>query len=147
LQEAGQSVKNDALSREFVFTGDSAAMVATRDRVMDLLHEHCTSEAEEIDIMVALQEGLANAVLHGCKNDPSKMIRCSVEVDPEAITIVIKDPGSGFDPSVATRCGEDGTNLTDHGRGICLMRSLMDEVSYRHHGSELRLRKLRIRPE
>lgn len=133
----------EALAAEFVFTGDPAAMTAVRDRVMDFVHEHCADEQQEIDIMIALQEGLANAVLHGSGNDPSKIIRCLVDVTPEAITIVIKDSGKGFDTAVAVDSAEDGTNLTQHGRGIYLMRGLMDEVSYRHGGSELRLKKLR----
>jgi len=90
-------VEPKALDAEFVFTGDSAAMIAVRDRIMDFLHEHCADEQQEIDIMIALQEGLANAVLHGSRNDPSKIIRCSVDVTPEAITIVIRDSGEGFD--------------------------------------------------
>ncbi|MGA2904986.1 MAG: ATP-binding protein [Candidatus Korobacteraceae bacterium] len=145
MPEATQSVEHETLAKELVFTGDPAAMVAARDGIMDFLHQHCAGEQEEIDIMIALQEGLANAVLHGCQNDPSKIIRCSVDVTPQAITIVIKDPGQGFDTSAATDSADDGTNLTQHGRGICLMRSLMDEVSYRHGGSELQLKKLRTR--
>ena len=136
-------MEHEALASEFAFTGDLAAMIAVRDRIMDFLHEHCVDEQQEIDIMIALQEGLANAVLHGTRNDPSKVVRCSVDVTPEAITIVIRDPGQGFDTAAATDSADDGTNLTQHGRGIYLMRSLMDEVSYRHGGSELHLKKLR----
>lgn len=138
-------MEHEALASEFAFTGDLAAMIAVRDRIMDFLHEHCVDEQQEIDIMIALQEGLANAVLHGTRNDPSKVVRCSVDVTPEAITIVIRDPGQGFDTAAATDSADDGTNLTQHGRGIYLMRSLMDEVIYRHGGSELRLKKLRSR--
>lgn len=118
-------------------------MIAVRDRIMDCLHEHCPDEQQEIDIMIALQEGLANAVLHGSGNDPSKIIRCSLQVTPEAITIVIRDSGEGFDTAAVTDSADDGTNLTQHGRGIHLMRGLMDEVTYRHGGSELQLKKLR----
>ena len=143
MSGSGQSVEPKALDAEFVFTGDSAAMIAVRDRIMDFLHEHCIDEQQEIDIMIALQEGLANAVLHGSRNDPSKIIRCSVDVTPEAITIVIRDSGEGFDTAAAADSTDDGTNLTQHGRGIHLMRNLMDEVSYRHGGSELHLKKLR----
>jgi anti-sigma regulatory factor (Ser/Thr protein kinase) len=130
------------LSQEFILTGDAAAMIAARDRIMDLLREHCSNQQQELDIMVALQEGLANAVLHGCGSDPSKLVRCRVEASPQAINIAIRDPGPGFDTALATDSTDNGTNLTEHGRGICLMRSLMDEVSYRHGGSELHLTKL-----
>ncbi len=121
-------------------------MVAARQAVMDFIQPYCASEHEEIDIFVALQEALANAVLHGSQNDRSKTIHCSVVIDPPAVTIVIRDPGSGFDAEKVTQPAGAGANRTEHGRGICLMRSLMDEVTYRHGGSEVELRKLRAAP-
>lgn len=145
MSAAARSLDPPVLRQEFVLTGDTAAMIAGRDRIMDLVREHCSNEQQEVDVMVALQEGLANAVLHGCRSDPSKIIRCRVEVSPQAINIAISDPGSGFDTALAADTAEDGTNLTAHGRGICLMRSLMDEVRYGHGGSELHLVKLRER--
>lgn len=143
MPESRESVRPTAITREFVLTGDSAAMIAVRDRIMDFLHEHCIDEQQEIDLMVALQEGLVNAVLHGCGNDPSKTVHCSVEIDADAITIVITDPGKGFDTAGTIDSSDDGTNLTQHGRGIMMIRSLMDEVHYRHGGSELEMKKLR----
>src|SRR5271165_6028331 len=107
-------------------------MVAARQAVMDFLKPHCPSELDEIDILIALQEALANAVRHGCKDDPSKMIYCSAAIDPAGFTLIIRDPGPGFDVAAATQSTEAGANTTEHGRGICLMRSLMDEVIYRH---------------
>jgi serine/threonine-protein kinase RsbW len=128
---------------ELVLTGDSTAVPAARDRIMDFLEEQGVADEQAIDILVALQEALVNAVLHGCKNDPSQVVRCSVEVKAEAITIVVKDPGEGFETAAVTDVSDDGINLTNHGRGIFLMRGLMDEVRYSHSGSELTLKKLR----
>ncbi len=121
-------------------------MVRARESVMDFIRPHCSGDLEEIDVLVALQEALANAALHGSQNDSSKTIRCRVEIDPSAFTITIRDTGPGFDVEAATRPTEAGTNVTEHGRGICLMRSLMDEVTYRHGGAEVQLRKLRAAP-
>ena len=141
MPQADQPLEAQASRLEFVFAGGPGAMTAARDRIMDFLHEHEVGQPEDIDILVALQEALANAVLHGCKNDPSQIVRCSVEVDAETITIIIRDPGPGFNTAAVTDVSDDGTNLTQHGRGILLMRGLMDEVSYSHGGSELRLTK------
>jgi serine/threonine-protein kinase RsbW len=113
---------------------------------MHFLEEQGVADEEAIDILVALQEALVNAVLHGCKNDPSQIVRCSVEVDADAITIVIRDPGEGFESAAVTDVSDDGINLTNHGRGILLMRGLMDEVSYSRRGSQLTLKKRR-RPQ
>ncbi len=117
-------------------------MTPARNAAVEFIHQRCFNEELEIDIMIALQEALANAVLHGCHNDPSKTVRLSVTVDSSAITIVIKDPGNGFETAAAADSSDEGANLTEHGRGILLMRSLMDEVTYRHRGSEVQLKKL-----
>jgi len=140
LLDAIQSVEPRTISKEFVFTGDRLAMTAARDSVMDFLGDYVDGEQQEIDVLLALQEALANAVLHGSGGDPSKTIHCRVEIDPSAITIVVTDSGPGFDlAAVDAR----GANLSEHGRGISLMRGLMDEVSYSRGGSEVRLTKFR----
>jgi serine/threonine-protein kinase RsbW len=118
-------------------------MVASRQAVMDFLTPYCSSDLEEIDILVALQEALANAVFHGCKNDFAKTIYCSVAIDLSGFKIVVRDPGPGFDVEAVARSADGGVNASEHGRGICLMRSLMDDVTYGRGGAEVCLRKLR----
>ena len=121
-------------------------MVAGREAIMDFLRPHVSNESEEIDLFLSLQEALANAVMHGSRNDPSAQIRCAVTIDPSAFTVVVRDPGRGFDPQSIPRLTENVGNHTESGRGICLMRSLMDEVTYSRNGSEVLLRKLRTAP-
>ena len=135
--------EQEVLSREFEFPGDAASIAPARDAIVQFVHEHCADEQQETDIFLALQEALANAMVHGCQGDPSKRVHCTVEITPSSFSFVIRDPGQGFDTGNPADAAEDGTNLTEHGRGIYLMRSLMDKVSYRHKGSELRLKKFR----
>jgi anti-sigma regulatory factor (Ser/Thr protein kinase) len=143
LPEPSQAVAEQRVSREFTFPGDPESLAASRQAVMDFIGPHCSGDIEEMDILIAVQEALANAVLHGCQNDPSKTIHCSVVIDPSAFTITIRDPGPGFDVEAATQAAESGSNTTTSGRGILMMRSLMDEVVYRNGGSEVQLWKLR----
>ena len=144
MLKAGPSTDKQAFTKDFVFAGDAAAIPDGRDAILQFLADHGISDEEEIDVLVAVQEALANAVFHGCGNDRSKQIECTVELNPSEINIVLRDPGPGFDTSLGD-AAEDGTNLTQHGRGIMLMRSLMDEITYRHGGSELHMKKLRAR--
>jgi serine/threonine-protein kinase RsbW len=143
LHETRPSVAQRIFSREFVLTGNVAAMAPARDAIMDFVRDHCCNEQEQLDMLLALQEALANAILHGCQGDAAKLVRCTVDISPTAIEFTIRDPGPGFDSSSATDESEEGTNLTEHGRGIFLMRSLMDEVTYRHNGTELYMKKAR----
>ena len=138
-----QTGEQQRTSKEFVFRGDFESMTPARQAIMDFVTPYCAGETSEIDIFIALQEALANAVLHGCGKDPSLTVHCLVEIDPAAISITVRDPGPGFAPEVATQLTESGGNLSSSGRGICLMRSMMDQVTYREGGTEVQLRKLR----
>ena len=126
--------------REFEFPGVLANVAEYHDKVMEFVAEHCPDEGDQIDILVALQEAMANAALHGCKDDPAKTIRCMVSAGKADIVISVRDPGPGFDLALADPENYRVTTLT-HGRGIVLMRSLMSEVTFARHGSEIVLRK------
>lgn len=107
---------------------------------MQFVAEHCLDDEDQIDVLVALQEALANAALHGCHDDPAKKIKCTVMVDASDIMISVRDPGLGFDV-VSAEPENYQVTTASHGRGICLMRSLVSELSFAHGGSEIRLRK------
>lgn len=145
MHQIGEQAQSRILAREFALSGTLAAMPPGRDAIMEFIRPYCADERQELDIMIALQEALANAIVHGCQGDAGKMVRCMVEISPSAIELTVRDPGQGFDTTSSDDLTEDGTNLTRHGRGIQLIRSLMDEVSYCHRGTELHLKK-RLRP-
>jgi serine/threonine-protein kinase RsbW len=113
------------------------------DRVMAHIREqHHRVRENEFALETALREGLANAVLHGCKNDAEKQIRCEVTCKEDgSVQILIRDPGEGFDPAALANPLESDNVLADHGRGIYLIRHLMDEVQYADGGREIRMRK------
>lgn len=101
-----------------------------------------TLHGKEMEIETALREALANAITHGCANDPTKNIYCCVALDDEhGILIIVRDPGNGYDPlSVANPL--HGENIySSHGRGIYLINQLMDEVQVRRNGTEIFMRK------
>ena len=144
MPEPSQAVASrQPASKELAFPGDPESLAASREALMNFIGPHCSGDIEEVDILIALQEALANAVLHGSRNDPGKTIHCWVEIDALAFTITVRDAGPGFDVQAAVRAVESGTNITPTGRGILMMRSLMDEVVYRSGGSEVQMRKLR----
>lgn len=129
-----------AVSREFDFPGILSSVPASRDQIMEFIESHCVDQGDRIDMLVAVQEALANAALHGCKDDPSKLIHCVVTADDSDITVVVRDPGPGFNLELADPDKFQASTLT-HGRGICLIRSLVSEVDFTHRGAEIRMRK------
>ena len=69
-------------------------------QVMEAINEVECVNGKSDAIELALQEALANAVVHGAKEDPSKIVECLVACDDEnGVLIIVRDPGQGFDPS------------------------------------------------
>jgi serine/threonine-protein kinase RsbW len=96
-------------------------------------------------IGLVLQEALVNAIVHGCHCEPQKTVRVCVAVyDNRELVIVVKDSGSGFDPNRLPDPTAAENLLAGHGRGVFLMKELMDEVDFKFdHGTEVSMRRSR----
>lgn len=121
---------------------DAASIGAATDTVSDALSRMTCPEEKRLEIALAVQEALANAIVHGCKNDPSKLVRCRLDHYPDGrILIVVSDPGDGFLPEEVLDPKAPENLHRSHGRGVYLICELMDEVHFRGNGSELRMWK------
>jgi anti-sigma regulatory factor (Ser/Thr protein kinase) len=127
-----------------VIPADPSAIPTITDGVKEMLAGKGWPEAEIMRVELALIEALANAIRHGCKNDPTKQLQCVVTVDAAGdVMIVVRDPGGGFDPSKIPDPLHPDNVLKSSGRGIFLINELMDEVSFTDEGRELQMRKRR----
>ncbi len=126
--------------KEFDFSGVVDLVPENREQVMEFVGAHCPDESDQLDLLVAVQEALANAAMHGCHDDAAKRIQCVVTADANEITVEVRDPGAGFDLKLADPEKYRATKLT-HGRGICLIRSLVSEVRFGQQGAEIVMRK------
>jgi serine/threonine-protein kinase RsbW len=130
------------LRSEIVFPGRVEEIAPIIKSLMGMVEVMKCAQGKEFEIEIALREALVNAVIHGCKGDPGKMVQCSIACDEEhGILIVVRDPGPGFDPH-SLPSPLMGENLfASHGRGIYLINQLMDEVSFKRGGTEIHMRK------
>lgn len=122
--------------------GDKLAVSPVVERIMAVVQDFGCAPGKEDDIELAVQEALANAVIHGCKGDPTQEVQVIVCCDDErGILIMIRDPGSGFEPK-DVQSPLIGRNIfASHGRGIYLINQLMDEVHFAKGGTEIWMRK------
>jgi serine/threonine-protein kinase RsbW len=111
-------------------------------RVVALLEENSWNE-DVGNVQLALQEALMNAILHGSHSDPGKRVRVSVAIEEGAtVIIVVKDSGAGFDPNKIPDPTLGDNIYRDRGRGVFLIRQLMDEVEYQFgDGTALTMRR------
>jgi serine/threonine-protein kinase RsbW len=112
-------------------------------RIMAIVSSMECGSGKDFEIETALREALANAVVHGCKGDPGQKIQVAVGCDESrGMLIIVRDPGTGFDPR-SIPSPTTGQNLyRSHGRGIYLINELMDEVRFEKGGTEIWMRKL-----
>jgi serine/threonine-protein kinase RsbW len=112
------------------------------DRLMRLIEgSHCIT-GEEHAVQLALREALNNAVVHGNRLDAHKLVhvRCRCKVG-DGIRLIVSDQGQGFDADAIPDLVDVENLEAEHGHGIQLMKSAMDEVSFQHRGTEVHMSK------
>ena len=131
-----------ACKLDVTISADPNAISGVVDGVMQIAREMKCAVGNELAIELALREALANAIVHGCDNDPSKKVECCVAcTESSDVVIVVRDPGEGFVPSTVPNPLAAENLQSTHGRGIYLINQLMDEVSFGRNGAEIRMRK------
>jgi serine/threonine-protein kinase RsbW len=92
-----------------------------------------------LNLRVGVTEALANAMLYGNGRDPSKRVRVEVVLDCTRVALRVIDEGIGFDPDSVPDPTAAANLERPGGRGLFLLRKLMDEVEYNDCGNAVRL--------
>jgi serine/threonine-protein kinase RsbW len=127
--------------------------IGSRLELLSLIHAIIEGIAREqklddettMALQVAVIEAGTNAIQHGNVFAETKAVKFDFRVHNGGIEVQVDDYGAGFDPSkVDDPTSDESHLLSPHGRGLFLMRSLMDEVTFeerRDHGTTVRLKK------
>lgn len=104
------------------------------ERVVELVRRECqvmgfAHRQISLNVPVALTEAVSNAILRGNRDDPAKHVHVRAEVDSERLVLEVGDEGEGFDFDASLIDPTSPENIDrEDGRGLFLMRSLMDTV-------------------
>jgi len=126
---------------EFELPSDLALM----DGVLEYLQERVSKlgliKPERSNLFIALDEAFVNAVKHGNKSNPNKLLRITAELSPKEACFTVEDEGEGFDVgNIPDPC--DPANLfRTSGRGVLLIYNIMDEVEYNAQGNRVKMVK------
>ena len=114
--------------------------------VVELARQRCRelkfpAQKCSLNVPVALSEALSNAILRGNESHPGKNVRIRAIVDSGDLIFEIVDEGAGFDVETSNLDPTTEENLErEEGRGLFLMRNLMDSVeSFVDDGNGVRL--------
>ena len=91
------------------------------------------------NVIIAITEAVNNAINHGNNNDPSKKVTISYKKTDENLSFTVEDEGNGFDYENIPD-PTDPENLHKlNGRGIFLMKNLVDEIHFHEDGKKIEL--------
>lgn len=104
------------------------------ERVVELVRRECESMSFAhrqiaFNVPVALTEALSNAILRGNHDDPGKQVHVRARIDTRGLIVEVADEGTGFDLDASEIDPTTPDNIgREDGRGLFLMRKLMDRV-------------------
>jgi serine/threonine-protein kinase RsbW len=119
-----------------------AAISPFTEQLMRFILNFRMADGSEIDIEMALREALSNAVIHGNGDSSCKSVyvTCRCYMDGE-VAITVRDEGKGFDSSTVPDPTFLENLLFTHGRGIYLMKTLINELFFEENGAVVVMRK------
>jgi serine/threonine-protein kinase RsbW len=134
--------------------GQICLTIGSRLEFLSMVHALIEGIARQFEVdeetanalQVAVIEAGTNAIQHGNLFAEDKSVTFYFRVNAREVTVQVDDHGMGFDPA-RVEDPTDPENLLDtSGRGLFLMRAVMDEVAFINrpdHGTTVRLRKTR----
>lgn len=118
-----------------VIKGNSIAIPSDQEFLPDvdifiegILRGFGAEESIVADIAISVSELVNNAILHGNKSLTEKAVTVTISKGNGEVAITVADQGGGFDPSSVENPIDDANLLKEVGRGLFIVKSLMDKV-------------------
>ena len=91
------------------------------------------------DIAITISEAVNNAIVHGNKLDPSKHVKITFYRGSTFLRLVVQDEGAGFIPESVPDPRQEDNLLKTSGRGLLIIRHLMDRVGFRRRKAGMQI--------
>src|SRR6266571_6611690 len=129
---------------DFELPSDLSLMSMVIDYLLDRVTKLGLIKPERSNLFIALDEAFVNAVKHGNKSNPQKLVRITAELSPKEACFTVEDEGEGFNIQDIPDPRDPANLFKSSGRGVLLIYNIMDEVEYNAQGNRVRMVK---RPE
>jgi serine/threonine-protein kinase RsbW len=142
--DAGEQITHVREKIDLELPSDLTLMNAVLEYLLDRVGRLGLIKVEQSNLFVALDEAFVNAVKHGNRNDPTKLLRVTAELSAHEAIFTVEDEGDGFDVQDIPDPRDPANLFKSSGRGVLLIYNIMDEVEYSERGTRLKMVK---RPE
>ena len=124
------------LRKELRIPSINESMTRVENFVDEVCEAYYITNSYYGNILVAILEAVKNAILHGNKSNPEKQVKISFKSVPNGLCFTIRDQGEGFNFRNVPNPIEAADGQADKiGKGIFLIRTLADQVSYNSKGN------------
>jgi DNA-binding response OmpR family regulator len=136
----------------FDVRSETTYLQQANDMLADLFAHTSLTERQIKDLRQAVMEMGGNAIEWGHRKNAELVLQITYRIDPEAVTLIIRDQGPGFNPTKLPHAASDEDpighldirnelGIREGGFGIMLARGLVDEFRYNDKGNEVTLIK------
>jgi serine/threonine-protein kinase RsbW len=109
--------------------------------ITEILSQMSLDEESSDQINLAVVEAGTNAIKHGNQENPEKRAYFEFIIQPDQFTVVIQDEGQGFNREQVPDPMQPENLFKSSGRGIFLIESCMDDVTYEKSGTLIKMVK------
>jgi len=120
---------------------DLKLVTKTSDKLLGELSALNLDDSILFEIKLALEEALINAIIHGNKRNEDLPVSIGLSVKDGSIEITVEDTGCGFDYRKIPNPILDENMMKMGGRGVFLIKRLMDKVNYNDPGNRITMVK------
>lgn len=110
-------------------------------KILGSLSHFNLDEATVFDIRLCIEEAVRNAMVHGNHSEAGRAVRAAYWIDGGKLVIEIEDEGSGFDHKAIADPTSDIHITKNSGRGVYLIKKLMDKAEYSATGNKITMVK------
>ena len=126
---------------EFELPSDLSLMNGVLQYLLERVSKLGIVTPETSNLFIALDEAFVNAVKHGNKNDPTKLLRVTAELSAREACFTVEDEGKGFNLNEIPDPCDPANLFKTSGRGVLLIFNIMDEVEYNAQGNRVKMVK------
>ncbi len=130
-----------SLKTKLEIANDSRLLKEVSNNLISQLKEQGVTDEIIFDVHVGFEEALRNAMVHGNKSHADKKVKIEMDYDEKQVVLVVEDEGEGFDVKSLPDPTVGDNLLKESGRGVYLIRHLMDEVEYTDSGRKVTMKK------
>jgi len=106
-------------------------------RILSQLEAAAVPEERIFDITLCVEEAVRNAIVHGNRSNRNKTVITTFQLQDDRVTIEVEDEGEGFDHTALPDPTDADYIMRNSGRGVYLIRKLMDSVTFNDRGNKI----------